>query len=514
MRLENITKVFSNGIVANKDITVDFKKGEIHSIVGENGAGKSTLMKILFGIEQPSAGRYFLRGEERCFHNSLEAIEAGIGMVHQHFMLIPSFTVAQSIILGMEPRKNKFFINQKAAIERTRALAEQYNFDIDVTCKISSLSVGTKQKVEILKTLYRNAEIIILDEPTSVLTPQETEKLFYELENLRQLGHTILFISHKLGEVKQISDRITIMRNGESCGTFQNTDISMEELTARIIGRNLISSFADKKQPWQQPERILTCEGLSLTHKGQTILKNLSFAVKRGEIFGVAGVQGNGQDELICTLSGLKEQTAGKITLNGTDISKHSIKKRRDQGLSYVPEDRMVDGTAADASLSDNIISTYYERPSLNGKLFMRGKRINAEARRLISEYSIKAESPGQKIRSLSGGNIQKVIVAREQNTSPKCLLVEQPTHGIDIGSAEFIHLRLIEMRNKGVGILLVSADLDEMMSLSDRIIVMYDGEIAGYFPNAKEVAGNELGYYMLGVKRQTPEEIGGALYD
>ncbi|NLI54625.1 MAG: ABC transporter ATP-binding protein [Clostridiales bacterium] len=514
LRLENITKVYSNGVVANKDISVNFQKGEIHSIVGENGAGKSTLMKILFGIEQPSAGKLYLRGEERRFHNSLEAIDAGIGMVHQHFMLIPSFTVAQSIVLGMEPRKNRVFLNKKAAVEQTRAIAEQYNFDIDVTKKISELSVGAKQKVEILKTLYRNAEIIILDEPTSVLTPQETEILFDELEKFRKLGHTILFISHKLGEVKQISDRITIMRNGESRGTFNNAEISMEELTARIIGRELISSYDEKKRDWPEKTPVLTVEGLCLAHKGQTRLEGISFAVKRGEIFGIAGVQGNGQDELIRAVAGLSGHTAGAIALDGTDISKLSIKKRREAGLAYVPEDRMLDGTAGEASLGDNIISTYFERKSLNGPLFMRGRRINAEARRLIKEFSIKAESPAQKIQSLSGGNIQKVVVAREHNTNPKCLLAEQPTHGIDIGSAEFIHLRLIEMRNAGAGLLLVSADLDEVMSLSDRLIVMYEGRIAAYFSGTKGLTRSELGYYMLGVKRQTPEEIGGALRD
>ena len=514
LRLENITKVYSNGVVANKDISVDFRKGEIHSIVGENGAGKSTLMKILFGIEQPSAGKLYYRGEERAFHNSLEAIDAGIGMVHQHFMLIPSFTVAQSIVLGMEPRKGKLFLNKKAAVEKTRTIAEKYNFDIDVTKKISELSVGAKQKVEILKTLYRNAEVIILDEPTSVLTPQETEGLFEELEKFRKLGHTILFISHKLGEVKQISDRITIMRNGESCGTFENAEISMEELTARIIGRDLISSYDEKKKPWPEPTHVLSVEGLSLSHKGQAVLSDISLAVKRGEIFGIAGVQGNGQDELIRAIAGLSEHTAGKIVLNGHDISRMTIKKRRETGLAYVPEDRMSDGTAGEASLGDNIISTYFDRPALNGKLFMRGRKINAEARRLIQEYSIKAESPAQKIQSLSGGNIQKVVVAREQNTNPICMLAEQPTHGIDIGSAEFIHLRLIEMRNEGAGLLLVSADLDEVMSLSDRLIVMYDGKIAAYFPSTKGLSRSELGYYMLGVKQQTPEEIGGALHD
>lgn len=514
MQLENVTKIFSNGVVANKDISVDFQRGEIHSIVGENGAGKSTLMKILFGIEQPSAGRVLLKGKEVHFNNSLEAIEAGIGMVHQHFMLIPSFTVADSIILGMEPRKSKLFIDKKTAVQKTREIAEKYNFDVDVTKKISELSVGAKQKVEILKTLYRNAEIIILDEPTSVLTPQETETLFEELEKFRQMGHTIIFISHKLNEVKQISDRITIMRNGESKGTFNNADITMDELTERIIGRELISSYDDKKQQVEDSSKVLSVEGMSLSHSGQSILSDISFAVKRGEIFGIAGVQGNGQDELIRAITGLIEPTSGKVTLDGRDISALSIKQKREAGLAYVPEDRMADGTAGDASLGDNIISTYFDREELNGKLFMNGAKIDAEASRLINEFSIKAESPAQKIKSLSGGNIQKVVVAREYNTRPKCMITEQPTHGIDIGSAEFIHLQLIDMRNHGAGVLLVSADLDEVMGLADRIIVMYGGRIAAYFPSLKGLTRSELGYYMLGVKTQQPKEIGGALND
>ena len=513
LQLAHVTKVYSNGVVANNDITVDFLRGEIHSIVGENGAGKSTLMKILFGIETPSAGSVFLRGKEVHFTNSMEAIEAGIGMVHQHFMLIPSFTVAESIVLGMEPRKSGLFLDKRDAVQKTQAIAKKYNFDIDVTKKISELSVGAKQKVEILKTLYRNAEIIILDEPTSVLTPQETETLFVELEKFRQLGHTILFISHKLNEVKQISDRITIMRNGESRGTFSNADISMDELTERIIGRELISSYDNKKVVVETPREGLRTENLCLTHNGQSILEDISFSVMQGEIFGIAGVQGNGQDELIRSITGLIDPPAGKIALAGEDITHRSIKQKRQAGLAYVPEDRMMDGTAGDASVSDNIIATYFDRPDLNRRLFMNGKRIDAEAKRLIQAFSVKTKGPEQKIKSLSGGNIQKVVVAREYNTHPRCMITEQPTHGIDIGSAEFIHLQLIEMRNHGAGILLVSADLDEVMSLADRIIVMYDGKIAAYFPIPKTLSRSELGFYMLGVRKQTSEEIGGALH-
>ena len=514
LKLDNITKIYGNGVVANKNISVDLRKGEIHSIVGENGAGKSTLMKIIFGIENASSGTITYKGKEVHFTNSMEAIHAGIGMVHQHFMLIPSFTVVQSIILGMEPVKHGLFLDMKKALSQTRELAKKYNFDIDVTKKIADLSVGEKQKVEILKTLYRDAEVIILDEPTSVLTPQETVNLFNELRKFKEMGHTIVFISHKLNEVKQISDRITIMRNGESRGTYNNADISIEKMTDLIIDRDLITDYSHLREDFADMTKVLKVDNLSIERKTRFLLKDVSFALKRGEIFGVAGVQGNGQAELVRCITGLMEHTDGKIILSDQDISKDSIKQRRVKGIAYIPEDRMSDGIAEKASVSDNIISTYYDRKDINSRFFMLNKKILAEADRLIKKFSIKTQSAKSKIGSLSGGNIQKVVVAREYNTNPSCMIAEQPTHGIDIGSAEFIHTQLIDMRNKGAGILLVSADLSEVMNLSDRIIVFYEGEIVGYFNNVEGVTENELGLYMLGVKRQTPQEIGGALND
>lgn len=513
LKLDHITKVYHNGTVANRDISIDFQKGEIHSIVGENGAGKSTLMKIIFGIENASDGTVTYKGQEVHFNNSMDAIKAGIGMVHQHFMLIPTLTVAQNIILGMEP-KSGIFIDYKSAVEKTRALAKKYNFDVDVTKKVSELSVGEKQKVEILKTLYRNAELIILDEPTSVLTPQETEKLFKELEGFRAAGHTILFISHKLNEVKQISDRITVMRNGESRGTYQNADITLDDLTSLIIGRELVTGYEDKKTPQPDQRQVLRVEEIKKVVDNVPVLKGASFAVKSGEILGIAGVQGNGQDHLIRAIVGLSPMESGKVLLNGEDITRMSIKKKRESGIAYIPEDRMEDGSALEASLSDNIVSTYYNRDTFSGKMFLKQKNIDAEADRLIDVFSIKAQSNKAKVGSLSGGNIQKVVVAREYNTQPKCMIAEQPTHGIDIGSAEFIHMRLIDMRNAGAAVLLVSADLDEIMSLSDRVLVVYDGEIVGYFKSLKGLSREELGYYMLGVKKHTAEELGGALND
>lgn len=512
LELIQVTKVYGNGVVANRDVNMAFQKGEIHAIVGENGAGKSTLMKIIFGIEQASSGIVKYKGQEVHFAGSLEAIKAGIGMVHQHFMLIPSFTVADSIILGNEPKKMNAFVDRKYAVQRTQELSDQYKFDLDVRKKISELSVGEKQKVEILKTLYRNAEVIILDEPTSVLTPQETDILFEQLKYFKLMGHTILFISHKLNEVKRISDRISIIRNGVSKGTFPAADISVDDMTKLIVGRELVADYSSLRREVKDKRNVLEVSNVSLAHGTVQVLDNVSFSVRRGEILGIAGVQGNGQSELIRYITGLMEKGSGKVVLDGKDITDFNIHDKRKSGLAYIPEDRMEDGTAGPASIIENAVSTYYERPDLNSGPFMKSRNMLEETKKLIDKFSIKTKGPKQKIGSLSGGNIQKVVVAREYNTNPECLIAEQPTHGIDIGSAEFIHKQLIEMRNRGAGILLVSADLNEVINLSDRILVMYEGKIVGYFDRPDKVDEKELGLYMLGVKKQDEKELGGAV--
>lgn len=508
LRLENITKVYDNGVFANRKVNIDFKKGEIHSVVGENGAGKSTIMKIAFGMEKPSEGQIYYKGKQVHFENSMEAIQMGIGMVHQHFMLIPSFTVAQSIVLGNEPTKNKFFIDYGEVTTKANELAKKYNFDLDVKAKIDTLSVGAKQKVEILKTLYQNAEVIILDEPTAVLTPQETDALFVELEKFKQLGHTVIFISHKLNEVKQISDRITVMRNGESCGTYNCADISIEKMTELIVGREITKSFDELRKPCADQSTVLEVKDLEIKTSTKHILNQISFTVQKGEILGIAGVQGNGQSELIQSIAGLRDFTSGSIHINNIDISSDSVKQRRQKGLAYIPEDRMKEGIAAGASISDNIISTYYDHADISGKFFMKNKSIKKISNDLIQKFSVKTSSAKTKIGSLSGGNIQKVVVAREYQTDPLLLIAEQPTRGIDIGSANFIHNQLIDLRNDGRAILLVSADLNEVMDLSDNLLVMYDGEIVAYFDDCKTVSEKELGLYMLGVKKQSEEEI------
>ncbi len=515
LKLDKVTKVYGNGTVANRDINIEFKKGEIHSIVGENGAGKSTLMKIIFGIEAPSSGTVTYKGEEVHFGSSLDAIKAGIGMVHQHFMLIPSFSVVDNIILGDEP-VNGIFIDRKEAVKRCQELSDKYEFEVDVNQKVSELSVGKRQKVEILKTLYRNAELIILDEPTSVLTPQETEKLFEQLNGFKEMGHTILFISHKLEEVKKISDRITVMRNGVSKGTYNNEDITMAQLTNLIVGRDVDSDYSVyKTEDGKDGGYALKVEHLTMKHATKNVLNDVTFAVKNGEILGIAGVEGNGQVDLVKCIAGLQHVNfEGKIEICGKDATKMSVKERRKAGMAYIPEDRMGDGIAGSLPITDNIISTYFDREDINTKMSMDQKAIDKIADDLIEKFAVKTGSNKTKVESLSGGNVQKVVVAREYNTNSTLMIAEQPTHGIDIGSAELVHHQLIEMRNKGAGILLVSADLSEVMNVSDRILVMFDGEIAGYFPDARKVTDQELGMYMLGVNHQTTEEIGGAYND
>lgn len=513
LKLDTVTKVYPNGTVANRDINMEFEKGEIHSVVGENGAGKSTLMKMIFGIEKPSSGTITYKGEETRFNSSMDAIHAGIGMVHQHFMLIPSFSIVDNIILGDEPTKS-IFIDKHEATKRCQELSDKYDFELDVTAKVSTLSVAKRQKVEILKTLYRNAELIILDEPTSVLTPQETEKLFDQLRSFKEQGHTIIFISHKLEEVKKISDRISVIRNGVSKGTYLNKELSMEQLTNLIIGRDLDNDMDRYKTNEDfNNEKALEVRDLYMERNGKPVLDKVSFAVKKGEILGVAGVEGNGQQELVKCITGLEETAyTGDIVVNGKRVNDLNIKGRRDVGMAYIPEDRMNDGVAGELPISDNLISTYYTRDDINGKIFMDSKKIDEVSENLVNTFAVKTKSAKANVNSLSGGNVQKVVVAREYNTNSQFMIAEQPTHGIDIGSEEFVHHKLIEMRNAGAGILLVSANLNEVIDLSDRIIVMFDGKIAGYFPDANDVDESNLGMYMLGAKHQSEEEIGGAL--
>ena len=511
LQMNNIMKIYPNGVVAVEDVTLELIKGEIHALLGENGAGKSTLMKVLFGLETPEQGKIILNDVETTIKSPQDAINKGIGMVHQHFMLVPSLTVAENIILGVEPAKNKVFIDMNKAVEISSEIAEKYNFEIDVTSKVQDLPVGIKQKVEILKALYRGADILILDEPTAVLTPQETDELFVQLTKLKEKGHTIIFISHKLDEIKAICDRATIMRNGKSKGTHNVSDISTSEMSRLMVGRDVVLSF-DKK-PLELKETVMKVR--NLTVRGSTgVLRvdDLSFDLKGGEIFGIAGVEGNGQGHLVEAITGLTKKYNGDILVFNEDIKKHSIKEIRDRGMAHIPEDRMTLGCAKNMNILDNILSNQYEKKEFSGKVMLKSKKIQQRVDELIKEYLVKCKSYKQSVGMLSGGNIQKVVVAREFSTGPKIIIANQPTRGIDVGAASFIRQRIIQFRDEGCAVILISADLNEVFELSDRLAVMYKGKFAGVFNDVKHLTEEELGKYMLGIKRD--DRLEGIMYE
>jgi general nucleoside transport system ATP-binding protein len=511
LEMRSITKVYSNGVVANKNVNFSLVEGEIHAIVGENGAGKSTLMKMMFGMEEPSDGEIYLKGEKIKLQSPQDAIDKAIGMVHQHFMLVPSFTVAENMVLGMEPKKG-FGINNDEAVRMTTDLSNKYNLAVDPYVKVQDLSVGMKQKVEILKALIRGAKILILDEPTAVLTPQETEELFRELKLLKENGHTIVFISHKLKEVKAICDRITIMRSGRSEGVFETKDISEQDISRLMVGRDVLLKY--EKDQHTYGESVLQVKELSYVNGlGKQALNNVSFSVRPGEIVGIAGVEGNGQAELIKALTSQIKADNGSILLKNKSISNSSIKQIRDMKVSYIPEDRMRQGAAKEASISDNLISTQYLNKEWNNGLFLKGKKMVQFAEKLIDEFKVRCSGPSQEIGMLSGGNMQKVVVARECSTEPELLIAEQPTRGVDVGAAQLIHQKILELRKKGCAVLLVSADLNEVLELSDSLLVMYNGEFVAYYDKPSELTEAELGLNMLGLKRQTEGEVRRAIY-
>ncbi|GMQ60230.1 ABC transporter ATP-binding protein [Vallitalea sediminicola] len=510
LKMEKITKVYPSGIVANDGVDFSIREGEIHAICGENGAGKSTLMKILFGLHTPEEGKITLRGEEIHITSPTVAIEYGIGMVHQHFMLVPSLTVAENMVLGVEPKKG-LFIDMDKAIKTTEELSNKYNLHVDPKAKVEDIPVGIKQKVEILKALLRGAKILILDEPTAVLTPQETKELFNQLKLLKEKGHTIIFISHKLNEVKELCDRITVMRNGKSMGVHNTSDVSEEDISRLMVGRDVILRVEkDKASP---KEAVLNVKDLVYVNElGKKAVNGISFSVRKGEILGVAGVEGNGQRELVESITGLDSPTSGSIKIGDDEVIGKTIKQIRRLGTSHIPEDRMTYGVAGDVSIEQNIISDKYDTSEFNGRMLLKTKTIKEKAIALIKEYKVKCNTANQKVRMLSGGNIQKVVVAREFSGGPKLLIANQPTRGIDVGATEFIRKRLVELRDEGTAVLLISADLNEVMELSDSLIVMYGGEIVAYFEDTSTLTEEELGLYMLGVKKQTSEEIGGVI--
>ncbi len=491
IELRNITKRFP-GVLANDHINLSVDKGEIRALVGENGAGKTTLMRILYGEYQPDEGEILLRGKQVTFHSPLAAIRAGLGMVHQHFMLFNSLSVYENVIYGAEPSQFGF-INAQAARKRVSALAEEYGLFVNPNQRVGELPVGVRQRVEILKTLYRNAEILILDEPTAVLTPQEKDDLCDILRRLAQRGKTILFITHKLNEVMQVSDRATVLRNGQVVTTLETKDTNPNELARYMVGRSVLLRV---EKPDVTPGDVkLSVENVQVKDdRGETAVRGVSFNVRGGELVGIAGVAGNGQTELIQALVGLRPMRSGRVLLQGQDVSNATVAERRAGGLAYIPEDRGAVGLALDAKLDENLLMGYESQAAYNTRGLLNFDAIRTFARGLVNQYSIKASSVRESASNLSGGNLQKTVVARELTHNAPVLIAEQPTRGVDIGSIEFIHQQLVEYQQRGHAILLVSAELSEVLALADRILVMYEGRIVG------EVRGSDATEHDLGI--------------
>ncbi len=494
LEMRGITKRYP-GVVANDGISLDVRPGEIHALLGENGAGKTTLMNVLYGLATPDEGQILLDGEQVRISGPADAIARGINMVHQHFMLVPVLSVADNILLGEETMANRVFLDRKEAHRRILELGRSFGFEIDPEAKVSTLSVGWQQRVEILKALYRNARILVLDEPTAVLTPQETEEIFVVLRRLADQGHSIVFISHKLYEVLEIADRITVIRRGRVVGERRPTETNEDDLAELMVGRE-VQLTVDRGV--SNPGRpMLRVSGLEATDdRGHAVLGGVDLEIRAGEILGIAGVAGNGQDELVEAIVGLRKPTAGKITLDGRDITGSSPRALNETGVAYVPADRHRFGLILPFSIADNLVLTsYYRRPYSRGVL-RDGAAIERDAISAVERFDIRTPSVTARAATLSGGNQQKVVVAREFDRDLKLLVLDQPTRGLDVGSIEFIHKQVIAKRDAGTAVLLVSAELDEVLELSDRIAVMYRGRIVAVLdgPTADK---NEVGLLM-----------------
>ncbi len=496
----NITKEFP-GIKANDDITLQLKRGEIHALLGENGAGKSTLMSVLFGLYQPEKGCIKKNGQVVEIKNPNDANALNIGMVHQHFKLVECFSVLDNIILGVEPNKLGF-LQKKEAREKVLRLSEQYGLKVDLDALVEDISVGMQQRTEILKMLYRDNEILIFDEPTAVLTPQEIDELMQIMKNLAAEGKSILFISHKLAEIMAVADRCTVLRKGKYIGTVETKNTTVEELSAMMVGRQV--NFKVDKAPAQPGEVVLDVQHVTVPsklHKNNAV-KDVSFQVRRGEIVCLAGIEGNGQTQFIHALTGLDAMSAGTITLCGKDISKAPIRQRSKDGMSHIPEDRHKHGLVLDFTLEQNMVLQRYWQPQFQKGGFIKFDAVREYSDRLIEQYDVRSGQGSVTVaRSMSGGNQQKAIVAREIDKDPELLIAVQPTRGLDVGAIEYIHQQIVAVRDAGKAVLLVSLELDEVMNLSDRILVMYEGEIVGQF-DPKTVTVEELGLYMAGAKR------------
>lgn len=501
VELEHITKVFPN-VIANDDICLQVREGEIHSIAGENGAGKSTLMNILYGMYQPDRGIIRLRGKETRISSPSDSIALGIGMVHQHFMLIPKLTVAQNIILGLETG-TKFKLDYSKAVEEVGKLSEQYGMNIEPEAKVSDISVPMQQRVEILKVLYRKAEILIFDEPTAVLTPQEIVEFCRIMERLRVQGKTIIFISHKLAEVMKVSDRISVMRRGQIKGTLDVSETDEKDLAVRMVG-HAISLGGGERTNVKDRGVLLDITNLTCKEHGVTRLDKLNLSVRRGEILGVAGVDGNGQEELVDTICGKMTPESGKLEFMGRNISGKSVRDIKKMGLGVIYEDRHKDGLVLPYTVQQNLMLGYQdEKRFLKHGIFIDYDRLQKNAIRLQEEFDIRCGSLDAPTSTLSGGNQQKIILAREMDANPELVMAVQPTRGLDLGAIEFVHQKLVDVRNKGKGILLLSLELDEILQLSDRIAVIFKGKIVKVLEN-KGLTKEELGMYMLGIGEET----------
>lgn len=498
----NITKRFP-GIVANDNITLQLKKGEIHALLGENGAGKSTLMSILFGLYQPEEGEIRKDGKKVEIKNPNDANALEIGMVHQHFKLVECFSVLDNIILGVEPTSHGL-LKKDAARKKVMELSEKYHLQVDPDALVENITVGMQQRTEILKMLYRDNEILIFDEPTAVLTVQEIKELMGIMKGLAAEGKSILFITHKLNEIMEVADRCTILRKGKYIDTVDVKDTTPEKLSAMMVGRNI--SFKVEKAPANPGNVVLDVKNMTVAGENskKDAVKDVSFQVREGEIVCIAGIDGNGQSELVYGLSGLSDLKSGSIHMNGKDLTKASVRQRSILGESHIPEDRHKHGLVLDYSLEDNMVLQTYFKPRFTNKFgFLKKKEIRSYAEKLIDQYDVRSsQGPVTQARTMSGGNQQKAIVAREIDKDPTFLIAVQPTRGVDVGAIELIHKQIVEERDKGKGVLLVSLELDEVMDVSDRILVMYEGEIVGEF-KPEEVTVEELGLYMTGAKRQ-----------
>ncbi|MGG0122245.1 ABC transporter ATP-binding protein [Bacillus paranthracis] len=495
IEMNNITKVFP-GIVANDDITLQVKQGEIHALLGENGAGKSTLMNVLFGLYQPEQGEIKIKGKPVKITNPNIANDLGIGMVHQHFMLVHNFTVTENIILGNEPKKNGKIAVEEAAKE-IKQLSEQYGLAVDPHAKIEDISVGMQQRVEILKTLYRGAEILIFDEPTAVLTPQEIHELIQIMKKLVQEGKSIILITHKLKEIMEVCDRCTIIRKGKGIGTVDVAETDEHKLAELMVGRQV--NFKTEKIEAKPMEEVLSIANL-IVHDTRKLpaVKGLDLTVRAGEIVGIAGIDGNGQSELIEAITGLRKVESGSIAIKGKEITNWPVRRITEEGIGHIPEDRHKHGLVLDFSVRDNIVlQTYYKNP-FSKKGILNFSKITEKAKALIEQFDVRTPSEQTLARALSGGNQQKAIIAREVDRNPDLLIAAQPTRGLDVGAIEFIHKKLIEQRDNGKAVLLLSLELDEILNVSDRVAVIYEGKIVAIV-DAKETNEQQLGLLMVG---------------